>query len=320
MNNILIFRTDKFGDLLNSSSVIYNLKKNFPNSNIDFVCSEYNHYLSKFYKKYLNNIIVYNKPFFLFLFKNRNILKKKYDLLLVLDGKKHSFLSSIFINSKIRASLKYIKKKKILNFNYNIQRPGFFIKKFYNYFYPVIEDYSINNNKKYHYLTLYLTMLKDLSLKIFKTDYFLPINSKFKKKIIGFNNYYLIHVDSRWANYDQFIIIKFKKRIIELSKKNKIVITSDKSNFFIKDFDKKIKNKNIHLCFDTNINDIISLVYNSKKIVSSHSGLIVTLAACFKKPIIDIIPKYSFNAYDRWIPLNYNYKRYDLKNISQLKL
>jgi len=159
-----------------------------------------------------------------------------------------------------------------------------------------------------------------LSLKIFKTDYFIPINNKLKKKIIGFHNYSLIHVDSRWANYDQFIINKFKKRIIELSKKDKIVITSDASNFFINDFDKEIKNKNIHLYFDANINDIISLIYNSKKIVSSHSGLIVTLAACFKKPIIDIIPKHLFNAYDRWIPLNYNYKRYDLKHVSKLKL
>lgn len=320
MKNIIIFRTDKFGDLLNSSSVIYNIKKNFPNSKIDFVCSDYNLYLAKFYKKYFNNIIVFKKPFFLFLFKNRNILKKKYDLLLVLDGKNHSFLSSIFINSKIRASFKYIKKKKFLGISYNIERPGFFVKKFYNFFCSVIEDYNIKNNKKYHYLTLYLKLLKNLSLKIFRTDYFLPINNKLKKRIIGFNHYYLIHVDTRWKNFDQSVIEKFRNKIIKLSEKKKIVITSDKSNFFIKDFDKKTKNKNIYLYFNSNLNDLISLIYNSKKIISNHSGLIVTLAACFKKPIIDILPENLFNSFDRWIPLNYNYKRYDLKNISKIKL
>ena len=52
MKNILIFRTDKFGDLINSSAVYKNIKENYPNSIVDLVCSQYNYYLAKNYKDY----------------------------------------------------------------------------------------------------------------------------------------------------------------------------------------------------------------------------------------------------------------------------
>ena len=111
MKNILIFRTDKFGDLINSSAVYKNIKENYPDSIVDLVCSQYNYYLAKNYKDYFDNILIYQKPFFKFLFKNRIILSKKYDLLLVLDGKNHSFITSLFIKSIKKASILYVKKK-----------------------------------------------------------------------------------------------------------------------------------------------------------------------------------------------------------------
>ena len=42
MKNILIFKTDRIGDLVNISPVLYNLNKNFPKSKISLVCSKYN--------------------------------------------------------------------------------------------------------------------------------------------------------------------------------------------------------------------------------------------------------------------------------------
>ena len=42
ITKILIFRTDRIGDLVNTSSVLKSLKKYYNNSEISLVCSEYN--------------------------------------------------------------------------------------------------------------------------------------------------------------------------------------------------------------------------------------------------------------------------------------
>ena len=42
ITKILIFRTDRIGDLVNTSSVLKSLKKYYHNSEISLVCSEYN--------------------------------------------------------------------------------------------------------------------------------------------------------------------------------------------------------------------------------------------------------------------------------------
>ena len=49
MKNILIFKTDRLGDLLNISPVLFNLKTNFPDSQITLVCSNYNKSIAKYY-------------------------------------------------------------------------------------------------------------------------------------------------------------------------------------------------------------------------------------------------------------------------------
>ena len=99
MKKILIFKTDRIGDLINISPVLNNLKKNFPNSEISLVCSKYNSSLAKHYD-FLSKIFIFKKPFIFFLLKNyKFFILKKYDLILQLDGKNHSYLSSILIRS-----------------------------------------------------------------------------------------------------------------------------------------------------------------------------------------------------------------------------
>ena len=73
MQNILIFKTDKLGDLVNISPVISNLKKNFPDCNISLICSNYNHPLAKYYFKDLN-IMLYEGSFIYFFYTNFKIL------------------------------------------------------------------------------------------------------------------------------------------------------------------------------------------------------------------------------------------------------
>ena len=68
MKNILIFKTDRIGDLLNISPIIYNLKTNFPKCKITLVCSNYNQSIAKYFKNDLNTII-YSKPLIFFCLK-----------------------------------------------------------------------------------------------------------------------------------------------------------------------------------------------------------------------------------------------------------
>ena len=49
MKNILIFKTDKLGDLINISPVISNLKNSYPKSEITLICSNYNYSVANIY-------------------------------------------------------------------------------------------------------------------------------------------------------------------------------------------------------------------------------------------------------------------------------
>ena len=68
MKKILIFKTDRLGDLLNISPIINNLKLNYPTSSITLICSKYNKSLAKYYHNDVE-LIVFNKPLIFFFIK-----------------------------------------------------------------------------------------------------------------------------------------------------------------------------------------------------------------------------------------------------------
>ena len=72
MKKILIFKTDRLGDLLNISPIINNLKLNFPSSTITLVCSEYNKSIAEYYQNDLD-LIIFKKPLFFFFIKEYKI-------------------------------------------------------------------------------------------------------------------------------------------------------------------------------------------------------------------------------------------------------
>ena len=68
MKRILIFKTDRIGDLVNISPVFANLLKNFPNSEIFLVCSKYNSSVAKYYT-FLSKIFIFDTNFIFFFIK-----------------------------------------------------------------------------------------------------------------------------------------------------------------------------------------------------------------------------------------------------------
>ena len=243
-------------------------------------------------------------------FKNNNI-----DLILQLDGKNHSYISSIFFKASIKACIKYIKNKKLFNNYISVSRPNFLISKFFDVNEISYENYNLNDNHKYHYLSLYLKLLKKLNIKIYSKDHYLPLNNPVNES--SFNeSYFLFHIDQRWEMFDQTVQNKLYEKILYLSKKNKIVITSNVGNNKIFNFLKtKLENiNNIKIIESPDLFKTLSLIYHSNTCVSSHSGLIVHAAAAFKKNIIDLVSPEINNELDRWIPFNINYKRFDINN------
>lgn len=172
---ILIFKTDKLGDFLNISSIINNIQLNCPNSKIDVICSKYNYGIAKYYSNI--NKFFFFKSFFSFILTNFKIFFFKYDYLFQLDGKNTSYLLSIFLRSKFKCCIRYIKKKKFFNFQYTLCRPNFFLKPFFNLSLDCIEDYLISNNLDYHYVTMYQKLLTNCKFKIINSSHYFPVKS-----------------------------------------------------------------------------------------------------------------------------------------------
>ena len=319
MKKILIFKTDRLGDLLNISPIINNLKLNYPTSSITLICSKYNKSLAKYYHNDVE-LIVFKKPLIFFLLKNiRFIFFNNYDFIFQLDGKNHSYLTSILIRAKKKVCIRFLKSKKILGFLMFVSRPNFLMNYFFDEQEISYENYNIDNNTNYHYLSLYLNLLKKLNIKILSKNHYLPFYKI--KKISNFNDgYCLMHIDERWEKFPLDVSINLKEKLLILSKSTNIVISSNiGGNKVFKYLNNELLNKpNIEFIIDPNLHDTISLVYNSKYCVSSHSGLIVHTAAAFNKKIIDIVSKDIFNELDRWIPYNIDYKRIDINNFIEV--
>ena len=72
MKKILIFKTDRVGDLINITPVINNLNLNNPDCKIDLICSSYNFQIAKHIIG-INKIFIYENSILKFLKVNLKI-------------------------------------------------------------------------------------------------------------------------------------------------------------------------------------------------------------------------------------------------------
>ena len=100
MVNILIFRTDRIGDLIYTCPTILSIKDYFKDSNITLITSEKN-------TSYAEKLNIFKN---IFEFPKKNIFSKinfvyrlskiNFDYIFVLDGKERSIISTAFCTSK----------------------------------------------------------------------------------------------------------------------------------------------------------------------------------------------------------------------------
>jgi len=342
---ILIFRTDRVGDLINTSSFLKSLKFNYQNSEIILVCSKYNSVIAKNYE-FIDKVLIYDKSY--------NLLKKiifilkffflKFDVSIAIDGKNISYLISIIANAKEKYAVCFKKKKYLLGFSYFLYRPSLIMCNLFFHTHIVCNEnyFDINSNKdfKNHYSTMFFYLFKKNNINLIPQGHIFNLDSKSIEKSNNFFNNFInskhlvFHIDSKWDVYN-INIDEFNKFLNDISVKFKIIITTgiEDSKFVdqLKSIYKKYyfnnnnineSNKiesNIFLLDKLDINLLGAFISKSDLFISSHSGAPLHIAAAFNIPIIDFIKKEKELEYNRWIPLNVKYFRANINNLSDLK-
>lgn len=320
MVNILIFRTDRIGDLIITCPTIISIQKYFKKCNTTLIASEKNY-------NYAKNLDIFDQ---IYKFPKKNIIDKlllikklnntKFDYIFIFDGKDRSIVSATFINSRNKIAL----SPRIKLF-YKISNIKFLLDK---------EKTDLNE--------VFQKMLDrcDINTKIGNYDF---INYKrdnnFSTKI-PINKYVHIHLDEKWINslyiksytninpnYDEFIEL-----INSISKDNDILITTGivdtklidelKTNFFLavdeKIFHKKNYNNSIYLVYKPTFDDIESLLRKSKTLIACH-GSITHAANSFDIKKIDILEERKIEFYKRFTSYLKNYYPIHRASFSNLK-
>ena len=322
LKNILVFRTDRIGDLLVNYPSIITIKKYFKNSEVTLVASKKN----MDYAKSLNIFeSVYNFPEGNLIKKMRFIkmLRKKFfDYIFVFDGKDRSAISLIFLKSSCKVALM---KSKKFNIIFNLTK----IK-------------HINNDEKTSIPQLYQEMLDKSNIKVKISDYNFLLtkeNNNFSSNI-NIKNYILLHLDEKWIS--GMYINKYKdidpgyyefiEFINNISLRENLVITTGiinfkliddlKEKYFIKVnnkiYEKNNGEKKIYLVFKPTFQDLESLLSTAKILISCH-GAITHAAGSLDIKILDIIDENSKNWYQRYTSHIKNYNFIFRNKFSEIK-
>ena len=322
LKSILVFRTDRIGDLLVNYPSIITIKKYFKNSEVTLVASKKN----MDYAKSLNIFeSIYNFPEGDLIKKIKFIkmLRKKFfDYIFVFDGKDRSAISSIFLKSSCKIAL--MKSKK------------------FNVIYNLTKIKHINNDEKTSIPMLYQEMLDKSNIKMKISDYNFLLNkenSNFSSNI-NIKNYILLHLDEKWISgmyinkykdidpgYNEFIefinnISTHENLVITTGIINFKLIDDLKEKYFIK-VNNKIYEKNngvkkIYLIFKPTFQDLESLLRTAKILISCH-GAITHAAGSLDVKILDIIDENSKNWYQRYTSHIKNYNFIFRNKFSEIK-
>ncbi len=303
VSKILIFRTDKIGDLLITCPIISTLKKEIGKSEITLICSKNNYKYAKTLSFIDEVLAIPEKNFIKKVSFILQLSKKYFNYILVLDGKERSLISSIFLKSKYKI--------------------GITQKKYLQLVYKLMGTRIIKDDNKTSLIEIYERVLKhvNLDLKIKNFDYLqYKKNNNFSSKLL-IDKYILIHLDEKWIkklyinkyndinpSYSDFL--DFVKHV---SKNNDIVITTGlvdynlieklKDDFFSKINDKiYIKNngeRKIYFIYKPTFEDLESLLKKANYLISCH-GAITHVANSLDVKILDIIDRSKKDWYPRF--------------------
>ena len=288
MKSFLIFRTDRIGDFLVTSPIFSSIKRNFENCKIDIVCSHMNYeYINSF--NFFNKIYLYPNNFFKKLSFFMSL--KKYDYILVTDGKKRSIYFSIF---------KFCKQKFLFT-------PSDTIKKLFSFFFNKV--FMINYDiPKINIIKKFLEVIS-CDFKNSDINFLLNhenSNSLLNRNIIG-NSYIVLNFDEKWIfnNYiDTYENIEptkaqFTDFICKLSKDTNLVIVNGYKKNSILDELKIVNNERIIIKNNINIFELQSIIKYSNCLISCH-GAPSHIASNYNIKIVDIVDKSEIKFFESY--------------------
>ena len=319
-SKILIFRTDRIGDLLVSCPAIATIKDNILDSKITLIASQKNFEYAKGLKLFDEVYKFPEKNIFkkiIFIFK---LIKKKYKYIYVFDGKERSIIAAGLIKSSYKLAL-----TPRINFFYKFLKIKFFL-----------DSDKTNLNEIFQKFLKY----SNINVKISNFDFLKnKIDNNFSSKI-PIKDYLHIHLDEKW--FSNIYIKKytdinpsfsdFTQFLDKIYQKNDILITTGlididlieklKTKYFSKINDKVfIKengNKSIYLIYKPLFEDLESLLKNSKVLIACH-GAIIHAANSFNVKKIDILEKSKVPFYSRFTSYLTDYHSIYRSNFNYIK-
>ena len=324
--NYLIFRTDRIGDFLITSSLIKAIKRNDAKSKIYIVASNKN---KEFIKKY-------NLVDEVFLLKSKKILDR---INLFLELKKYKF-DNIIISDKKNRSIFFGLILKSENKIFNVSKK--FQKKILNIFYNNVfldndrfEEQSVKNILSDNCRSLNFN-LEDQDFHYLKFNQFQ--NEFLHSDLLNLENldFLLFHYDEKWEienysklfkkassltdiNIDQKVFINFLSNLSKKTSKKIIITTGTIDTKIIKEL-KASSNKINEFLYEIDLNDtkgyllinenffsISHLISKSSLFISCH-GAFTHIASNYKIKILDIIEKDKIIHYGKITKHMKNYK------------
>ena len=320
MNNYLFFRTDRIGDFLVSAILLQSIKRNNDKSCISIIASKKNYFYIK-KMNFIDEVYLYPDSLIKKIFFFLKLNKKKYDLIVALDGKKRSIYFSLFLRSK----KKFLMTTKSL------------FQKMFNKFFTKIFLFKKSKNK----LIEIKELLKIIGMNFQQEDIFFLKNQKIsQKKISLIPNFSIFHFDEKWIYQDYIKKYKpiqpenkefeiFIENLIKRLDQNLVISTGVKINEILLTFLKKFNKINDNL-YEKNISGKIVQVYinidflelnylikNCNQIITCH-GASTHVASAYGKKILDIFDKSQDEFYSKWNSHINNYYYFYRENFSNL--
>lgn len=273
---VLIVRFSSIGDIVLTTPVVRCLKQQVDNIEI--------HYLTK------NNFIsvIENNPYIDKIHTIGNDLKSLISLL-----KQENFDLVIDLHHNVRTlRLKYFLGKKSVSFN------KLNWKKF------LITTFKINKLPKHHIVDRYLETINFLGVLNDNKglDYF--ISSKDEVDIASMlpvhylNGYYALVIGGSY--YTKQIPINKLKQICEKSSLPLVLLGGKEDVDVASELHKAFPTQTLNMCGKMSLNQSASIIKQSKKVITSDTGL-MHIAAAYKKNIISIwgntIPEFGMGPY-----------------------
>ncbi|MBN2571566.1 MAG: glycosyltransferase family 9 protein [Ignavibacteriales bacterium] len=291
VENILLVRTDRIGDVVLSLPLAKIIKQKYPNFKITFLVKEYTKGLLSNHP-YIDNILILKE-------KSRKILFKEN----IGQLKKYSFDNCIIVNPTLKMAI-ILFLSKIKN------RIGSGYR-----WYSFLFNKKIYEHRKYgekHELEFNINLLKEINIDFQPTykniDFDIQIEEKTKHLIEKFlkdfsikNKFVIVHPGSGGSAIDLPLpkyseLIKYLTEELNLS----VLLTGLENEKIL--CNSLVNNNNVINCAGLfNLQQLIALINKCKLLISNSTGPI-HIAAALGKYVIGFYPKIKACSSNRWGP------------------